>query len=251
MTREYLRRLWRLSYPLGRSTLAVAGDLDVEDVVSVVRSLVPSHSGRLPARLPRWPGPAPKAVRGPKQCFVRRSREQAHLVVAYQGIPLGDRGNPSLDVLMMVLGGQSGRLFGALREAEGLVYDVSASSVCAIDAGHVVVHASTSQEKLPRARAAVRAELRRVTRELVQGEELDRVKACLIGQHETGLQRRGRVASHLAFNEAYGLGYGAHLRYVREVERVSARQVRDLARSLLDHGREVVAIVAARKPGSG
>jgi zinc protease len=251
ITREYLRRLWRLSYPARRSTLAIAGDIDVDEVVAIVRSLVPSHPGRLPARLPRWPGPAPSAVQGPNRCFVRRNREQAHLVVAYQGLPLGDRRNPRLDVLMVVLGGQSGRLFGALREAEGLVYDVSASSVGAIDAGHVVVHASTSQEKLTRARAAVRAELRRVAREPVQGEELDRVKACLIGQHETGLQRRGRVASHLAFNETYGLGYGAHLRYAREVERVSAAQVRDLARSLLDPGREVVSIVAAKKPRSG
>jgi zinc protease len=251
LTREYLRRLWRLSYPLSRSTLAVAGDLDVDEVVSIVQSLVPPRSGAIPARLPRWPGAAPRGPRGPTECFVRRRREQAHMVLGYPSLPLGDRRIPRLDVLMMVLGGQSGRLFGALREVEGLVYDVSAISVAAIDAGHVVVHASTSQDKLARARAAVRSELDRVKREPVRAEELDRVKACLIGQHETGLQRRGRVASHLAFNEAYGLGYAAHLRYVREIERVSARQVRALARSLLDSRREVVAIVAAKKPRSG
>ena len=49
----------------------------------------------------------------------------------------------------------------ALREREGLVYEVSVSSLEGRDVGHVLVHASTSQDKLARAQAAMVRVLRR------------------------------------------------------------------------------------------
>ena len=52
-----------------------------------------------------------------------------------RGRPTPVMRTPVLDVLLAVLGGQAGRLFVALRGAEGLVYHVSASSSEGVDAG--------------------------------------------------------------------------------------------------------------------
>jgi predicted Zn-dependent peptidase len=79
--------------------------------------------------------------------------------------------------------------------------------------------------------------------EPVGDEELSRAKALLVGQHAIGMERHGRVASLLAFNESFGLGRHQHLRYRERVERVSATRLRALARRLLDPRRRVISIV--------
>lgn len=246
MQRTRLRDLWERDYPVGRAVLAVAGDVDVEALVELVRTEIP-RTDRRPGRDLATPGGPPKWPQRGRSRWIVRQREQAHIVLGFPGLTLHDRRVEQLEVLTTVLGGQSGRLFTALREREGLVYGVSASSVEAVDGGHVVVHGSTGQDKLDRARAAIDRELHRLCDEVVPADELERAKAWLVGQFEAGLQRRSRVASYLGFNEAYGLGYDAHLAYVDRVSRVTARQLGRLAREIFDPGRRVSAIVAARR----
>jgi zinc protease len=192
-----------------------------------------------PVRPARLPG-------GPRERVLHKDREQAHVALGFPGLLLGDPHAPALDLLSAVLGGQSGRLFMALREREGLVYEVSVSSVEGRDAGHVLVHASTSQDKLPRARAAIAGELARVVDGAVSAEELRRAKAYLIGQHESGQQRRSRVASQLAFAAVHGLDHARHFLYPERVAAVTAAQVLALARQIFDPRQQVTAVVRAR-----
>jgi zinc protease len=250
MTRGRLRRLWRREYPLDRVVLAAAGDLDVDGLVELVQCMARGAVVAAAAE-PRWPAGRPRWPDEPRTRFIRRRRAQAHVALAYPGLAIGDVRAYRMDVLMTVLGGHSGRLFAALREDRGLVYGVAANSAESMDAGHVMVHASTSQDKLVRAWAAIEHELDRTRRELVPGHELDRAKAWLVGQHVAGLQRRSRVASHLAFGEAYGLGHSAYRKYVDAIDRVTAVQVRELARAVLDPRQRALAVVAARKPALG
>jgi zinc protease len=236
-----LRRAWAEWYPLGQAVLAVSGDVDVEGLAGLLEGLL-AGSSRAPA-LPPWPGGAPCYPEQPVELHTRMDREQSHLVLAMPGLPFTHRAGPTLDVLLAVLGGQAGRLFTALREAEGLVYHVSASSNEGVDGGDVTFYAAAGPDRMPRARQVLEAELARVCDELVGDEELARAQALLVGQHAIGMERHGRIASLLAFNEAFGLGRHQHLRYRERVERVQAQPLRALARRLLDPGRRVVSLV--------
>jgi zinc protease len=142
-----------------------------------------------------------------------------------------------------VLGGQAGRLFEVLREREGLVYQVGASASEHIDGGHVVFYAASSQDKLESARAAIEAEITRIVSEPIRSEELARAQQCLIGQFESGLQRRSRVASRMVFGEAYGLGAAYFLRYPERIATVDRAQILALAERLLDPRRQVTVMV--------
>lgn len=236
-----LRQLWAQQYPLGRAVLAVAGDVDAEGIAGMLEGLLADAPEAPP--LPPWPGGPPRYPEHPVELRLPLSREQSHLVIALPGLPFTDPAGPALDVLLAVLGGQAGRLFLAMREAEGLVYHVSASSSEGVDAGEITFYAAAGPDRMPRAREVLEAELRRVCDELVDDEELERAKALLVGQHAIGMERHGRVASLLAFNEAFGLGRHQHLRYRERVEKVQASRLRALARRLLDPQRSVVSIV--------
>jgi zinc protease len=236
-----LRKLWSQWYPLGRAVLAVAGDVDAEGLAGMLEGLL-ADLPEAPA-LPPFPGGAPRYPERSVELQLPLDREQSHLVIALPGLPFTDPAGPALDLLLAVLGGQAGRLFLALREAEGLVYHVSASSSEGFDAGEITFYAASGPDRMPRARQMLEAEIQRVCNELVSGEELDRAKALLVGQHAIGMERHGRVASLLAFHEAFGLGRHHHLRYRERVERVTAARLRTLARRLLDPTRRVVSIV--------
>lgn len=240
-----LRRLWRDRYPLGRACIGLCGDFDPRAMLELVDAVI----GRQPepGPLDRLPGRAPRRPSDLAPVRIHRAREQAHVVLAWPGLVIGDPRSPVMEVLTTILGGQAGRLFTALREDEGLVYHVSASSSEGIDAGHVSFYAAASQDKLARARAALERERKRICDELPTSEELERAQASIIGQSDAALQRRSRVASLLAYNEMYGLGHDDHLRHPAKIRAVDAKAVQALARAIFRPDRQVTAIVAGRK----
>jgi zinc protease len=242
-----LRRLWRDGYPIGRATIGLCGDFDPHTTVELLDSII----GRRPpvGPLARLPGRAPKRPVDDKPIRIHRAREQAHVVLAWPGLVIGDPRTATLEVLATILGGQAGRLFAALREDEGLVYHVSASTSEGIDAGHVSFYAAASQDKLTRACEALERERSRICREPPTPVELERARAWILGQSEASLQRRSRVASLLAFNEMFGLGHEEHLKHAEKIRAVDAAGVQQLARTLLRSDRQVTAIVAGRSRG--
>ncbi|MFZ6183404.1 M16 family metallopeptidase [Nannocystis pusilla] len=247
LTPAKLRGLWRRDYPIGQAVLALAGDIDVAAAAAQVEAAL--REAGLGDRLSEGPG-APKkfaAPTGPREREIFQDREQAHIALGWPGIAVGDEREPTLDVLSAVLGGQTGRLFTALREVQGLVYEVSMSSVEGLDAGHVAIHASTSQDKLPKAMAAIAAEVERAVREPPSAAEVERAKAWLVGQFELGQQRRSRMASLLALSEVYGLPRARAFAYPQRVAAVTAEGVWALARTLFRPQRAARCVVRARR----
>jgi zinc protease len=245
-----IARNWVRHYPIGRAVLSLAGDFDLD----VALAQIDQHLDAQPPRdelgepdpstpMPTWPGGPPKWPRRPIEQVIEREREQGQCVIGFPGLKLGDPDGAALDILCSVLGGQAGRLFESLREREGLVYQVGASSSEHIDAGHVVFYAAASQDKLDAARAAIEVEIARIVEAPIDAAELDRAKRWLVGQFESGLQRRSRVASRMVFGEAYGLGGNYYLRYPERVQGVDCEQLQGLARRLFDPRRQVTVLV--------
>jgi zinc protease len=244
LNHRLLARTWASEYPIGRAVLALAGDLELDAVQDVVATALEQVEVATPESVPRdivapsWPSRA-------LQRTLTRERAQGQCVIGFPGLRIGDPECAALDVLCSVLGGQAGRLFDALREREGLVYQVGANSSEHVGAGHLVFYAAASQDKLDAARRAIELELARVASEPISVAELDRAKRWLVGQFESSLQRRGRVASRLVFASTYGLGVDYFLRYPERVAEVERAQVLALARRLLDPKRQVTVLVRA------
>ena len=112
-----------------------------------------------------------------------------------------------------------------------------------LDPGYFAVYGATSPDKVERLISSIREELRRCRTTPVSAEELARAKRFLVGHHELSLQQRATVASSLAFNDLYGLGYTEYLRYPEAIQAVTVRDVQRVSRTVLAPGKEVVAVV--------
>jgi zinc protease len=247
LTRRKLINHFRANYRPSGLSLAIVGDVDPDRAVSRLRNLFAGDSDGEEIRR------EPPAVEGepdrtePVQAFKFLSREQAHVVLGFPGTTLDAPDRFPLEVLSQILSGQSGRLFLNIREKHALAYRVSAFALEGLDPGYFAVYLATSPENLDEALGAARAELRRLIDEDVPAAELDRTQRYLIGSHAIGLQRKGALAALLAFNEAYGQGWKTYRHYAEKIRKVSAADVRRVARKYLDPRREILAVV---KPGS-
>jgi zinc protease len=241
--RDDLAAFYRSRYPVSALTLAIAGDVDIDEVIA--RATKRFGTARRVAVAP--PKLAPLQFDGrsdsDREVYRYLDRAQAQLVIGYPGATLDALDRFALEVLIAVLGGQSGRLFSELRDRRGLVYRVSAHSVEGVDPGFIAVYLSCAPDKLDAAVAAVRGELDRVRTDGITADELERAKRYLIGSHQIAMQRRSAVANALAYHEAYGLGWQTWAHYDDAIRAVSAGDVLAAAHSYLREDRAITATV--------
>jgi zinc protease len=221
-------------------TLCVVGDVKVEEVMALAREYFGKPRGQAkPA--PAVPlDPPPEAPRQDKRVL---PRAQAHVVYGFMGARLNDPWRHALEVLSMLLSGQGGRLFVELRDKRSMAYSVSSFTIEGVDPGYFAAYIGTSPEKVDDALAGIRAELARVRDEPVSEAELARAKQHLIGTNEIGLQRNAARAALLALDTCYGLGLENFLHYSDNIAAVTAEDVREVARRVIDFDRSALAIV--------
>lgn len=240
MTRDQLLAFYKDRYPIGALTLAIVGDVEIDEVIAHVRA----RFAAAPKSTAKAPAIGKLALPGkPAELYSYLERSQAHVVIGFPGATLDAPDRFALEVLVAILGGQSGRLFAELREKRALVYRVSAHSVEGLDPGFVAVYLACSPDRLGEAVATVRAELDRIRVDGVTPEELERARAHLIGQQQIAMQRRAAVANAMAYHEAYGLGWQSWNGYADAIRAVRPADVAAAAATYLRADRMVTTTV--------
>lgn len=221
-------------------TLVVVGDVDTAEVLAFAERRFGARGaeGEPPPEVPQE-GP----WSGPRRAHRSLQKAQSHLVLGFPGARVSDPWRRPLEVLQTILSGQSGRLFLELRDRRSMAYSVAAMVREGIDPGSFAVYMGTSPEKVTAAIEGVRAELTRVRDERVSDVELDRAREHLIGTHAIGLQRNGARAGVMALDTCYGLGPEAYRHYAEQIAAVTAEEVRDVARRVIDFDKEALAVV--------
>jgi zinc protease len=223
--------------------LSVVGDVDPPRVVTAVSRWFGRRSGRAgrPLKVAE-----PADIRKPRRAHLKKDKQQAHIVLGFPGLRITDEDRFALEVLTTVLSGQGGRLFVELRDRQGLAYRVSASCMEGLNKGYFSVYMATEPRKTAVAVEGIRGELEKVRSRRVGKMELNRVKNHMVGTHAISLQRRAALASTMALNELYGLGYDEHLRYPGNIAKVTSSQLLEVARRYLDPEKEVLAVASPR-----
>jgi zinc protease len=252
LSRADLLAFYREHYPVSALTLSVVGDVEIDEVIAAVKARFgPAPKVKLAAP-PAKPVTVATRSDAAREVYRYLDRAQAHLVIGFPGATLDAPDRFALEVLVAILGGQSGRLFAELRDKQALVYRVSAHSVEGVDPGFVAVYLSCAPDKLTSAIAGVRGELERVREAGVTADEVERARSYLIGSHQIAMQRRAAVANAMAYHEAYGLGWESWAGYDAAIRAVTAADVAAAAATYLRADRAITATVQppAATPGA-
>lgn len=221
-------------------TLCLVGDVKVDEVLALANEAFGKTTGKKGERPVVPLEDAPSAPRVSKK---ELKKAQSHLVYGFRGARITDTWRRPLEVLSTVLSGQGGRLFIELRDKRSMAYSVSSYTVEGIDPGYFAVYMGTSPEKIDAALEGIREELKKVRDEKISEAELSRAREHLIGTHEIGLQRNGARAALLALDACYGIPLEDFFTYAEQISAITAEDVREVARRVIDFDRSTLSIV--------
>jgi predicted Zn-dependent peptidase len=161
----------------------------------------------------------------------KRSLEQVHLCLGVPSYPITHPKRHATYVLNTILGGgMSSRLFQNIRERRGLAYTVFSNLDPYSDTGCLSIYAATAPKSTKQTIALILQELKKIKRKLVSTEELGRAKEHLKGGLVLGLESTGSRMANLARQELYFGTFTSINSMMRSIDRVSADEVREVAR---------------------
>jgi zinc protease len=174
---------------------------------------------------------------------IYRRKEQAHFVLGFLGTTLQSQDRYTLEVLDAALSGMGGRLFYTLRDQESLAYALSFMASPNLDPGFIGVYMATHPDKFETATQGVLRELKKVRKEGLTEEEVERAKRYLVGNFEIGFQTNGAQANQMSLDELYGLGHNHYQKYPQEILKVTREDVHRVAKQYLNLEAYAIAII--------
>ncbi|MFN8025206.1 MAG: pitrilysin family protein [Acidimicrobiia bacterium] len=185
MTRDQIAEYHALHYRPGNIVVAVAGNVDHDDVVAQVEAALPNGERDRPVRGRLTQEGEPESF-----AMVDRPHEQAHVVVGMRALRRDDPDRYALAVLDQVLGGgMSSRLFQEVREKRGLAYSVYSYRAAFQETGALAVYAGTAPERVDETLEIVNAELDRLVADGgISDKELNSAKGHLTGSLALSLE---------------------------------------------------------------
>jgi predicted Zn-dependent peptidase len=162
--------------------------------------------------------------------------EQTHICLGTISPPVASEERYCAHLLCNILGGgMSSRLFQNIREKRGLVYSIYSMLNLYHDAGSLVVYAGSAPEAALKVVELTLKECRRLREQLVSAQELKRAKENIKGSVMLGLESSSSRMANLAQQLIYYGRFAELEEVLGAVERVGAREIRDLANRIFDH----------------
>jgi zinc protease len=236
-TVEDLRDWYRLWYAPNNATLVVAGDVDPEQVFS----LAEKHFGPLqPEQIsPPKTRPEPEQL-GQKRISVKAPAQEPYLLMGFKAPALNDAEDEwqpyAFEVLASVLdGGSSARFSRELVRGSQVASSASASysAFSRLPGMFMLSGVPAAGHTVEQLEAALIAQVERVQTELVDEQEMERVRNQLIAEKVYELDSLFYQAMVLGQLETVGLGWELADTYVDQLAAVTPEQIRAVAQRYL------------------
>ena len=241
MKREDLARFHARWWKPGRAELVVVGDVSEAELRAKLERALGAWKGAPPPPV----APPASRERSPRTVLIEKARAPQSFLML--GMPGFERASPdyvAAEVAFQILGGGSAsRLFRNLREDKGYTYGIYARAEARKLGGTSFVVGSVKADVTGKALEALLEEIRRLREEPASADELGRAKDALVLSLPSDFATAGGIASKLAEEAVHGLPDDYWNRYVDEVEKVGADDVRRIATRYLDPAKLTAVLV--------
>jgi len=241
MRRRDLLNYRRKFYHTGNLCITVAGKTDLAEVKELLRPLL--------RQFPTGPRamftPVSRRQTAPRFEVARKAIEQTQFVIGLRGVSRHDPRRSAFRLMSVMLGeNMSSRLFQNVREKHGLAYSISTGANYYQETGSFYINAGVENSKTAQAIKLTLQTVKGLARRAPSARELRRVKEYTYGQMHLNLESTD--------NQMMWLGEGllGHNRVInpdkliRQIEAVTAEEVRAAAALLVHDERLNVAVVS-------
>ncbi|KKT01057.1 MAG: Processing protease [Candidatus Nomurabacteria bacterium GW2011_GWF2_43_8] len=232
MKRDDFIRYKKEHYLPEATVIIVAGAVTEREVVKKANKIF----GRVKPGKKIGKAKVKEAQKKPAALVNFKKTDQTHFVLGVRSYGLFSRKNAVLSVLGGVLGGgMSSRLFQKLREEMGVGYYVRAYNDAYTDHGFLQISAGVDNKRIEEVIKAVIEECRKLKRELVFKEELEKVKECLIGNMKLSLESSDDIANFYGGQELLKRELKNAEEKAKEIRKVTAGQIKKIANEIFQN----------------
>ncbi len=217
-------------YVSGNIIVCVAGNVNVDDVLTLVESTL----GGMPRRR-RQSRRQPPTILPPHDVTIRKSVQQAHILWQRPTFGLHHTDKYALQVLNTILGdGMSSRLNTRVRESKGFAYSIYSQTQLFADCGVFSIYAGVDERRYDRTNGIITEELTKLVDKGVTDRELQRARQQLRASRIMSLES---LSSRMSMAGKGLVDEGAPedpFLSIQRLEAVTADDVRRLAHELCD-----------------
>ena len=255
-----LRKFYSIYYVPNNVVISIVGDVTVEHSLDrVAKAFAGVRAGRLPINR----GMPDEELDRSKFHAAEAEVTQAYLMVGWLAPSVGSSDFPAMAVAANALGGGKGSMmFREIRQSRGL-YDLGTLYPRHKYQSHVVAYVfipdpyrASLPELTPRlvledVKSALVEQVSKLRDEPLSDKDLQRAKGYTIGTYALKHQHMFDRAFYLAWLEAIGVGYEFDKRFADEVEKVTAEDVRRVARNYFTNYAAVLLLPKTKSPAAG
>ncbi|WP_062197905.1 M16 family metallopeptidase [Massilibacterium senegalense] len=165
----------------------------------------------------------------------KKTTEQAHLCIGFEGLPVGHERLYDLAILNNILGGSmSSRLFQGVREERGLAYSIFSYHSSYQDQGLLTIYGGTGSDQLEKLYAVILKEIEDLKHHGVTEKEVMNSKEQLKGNLMLGLESTNSRMSRNGKNELLLKRHRSLDEIITQIDAVTLSSVNMLAKDLFD-----------------
>jgi predicted Zn-dependent peptidase len=239
-TRQDILDYHKNNYTPENTLVVVAGNFDKKKIEVQIKKTF----GKM---IKHTPPVQPKTIVDQKEPAIKifnKKSEQTHIILSFHAY---DRFNPkkrTARMLANILGkGMASRLFHLLREKLGVCYYVSASAGSGNDTGYFSVRAGLANDKVVQTLTEIVKELKKIKKELVPTEEINRVKKSVTAGSRIALETSDSYADHFGFQELFGMKIDEVQDSVKKYQKITREEVKEIAKEIFVPEKANLAIV--------
>ena len=227
-------------YVPSATTLVVAGNIKEKDVMKEVDKVFGVLQNKHKSKKLK----VIEKQNKPEVLVKFKKTDQTHFVLSVRTYDLFDKKNTALSVLGGVLGGgMSSRLFVKLREEMGVGYYVRAYNDIYTDHGFFQISAGVDNKRIEEVICAVIEECKKLKKEKVTEEELNKVKECMIGNMKLSLESSDDIANFYGGQELLKKEIKKAEDKAKEIRKVTAKEIQTLAKNIFQDKKLNLALI--------
>ncbi|MBU0611836.1 insulinase family protein [Patescibacteria group bacterium] len=247
MTRDDFVNYKKMHYLPESTVIVVAGQVNEKEVMREVNKIFGKTIRGNKAQKIK----TKEKQKKPEALIKFKKTDQTHFVLGFRTYDLFNNRNAILSVVGGILGGgMSSRLFQKLREEMGVGYYVRAYNDAYTDHGFFQVSAGVDNKRIEEVINAVLGEFKKLKKETVSEDELNKVKECLIGNMKLSLESSDDIANFYGGQELLKRKIKNAEQRADEIRKVTSSDVQKIANEIFTNNKLNLALIGPFKEGN-
>lgn len=228
------------NYVASATVVVVAGKINEREVIDEIKDKFKNISESKKAKKQKTKDVQKK----PKVLIKNKKTSQTHLILGFRAYHANHKDNATATVLAGVLGaGMSSRLFHRIRDQLGAGYYIKSDLDVYTDHGYLAIYTGVDNKRVSEILHAILDEVRLIKNILVSEKELKKVKNYLMGNLYAGLETSSARAQFYGLEEALGKKLRTPQEYAKEIQAVSARDIKRVAGNIFKTNKSNLALI--------